>query len=165
MRRRGPRLAQEPQRLLALLALVGAVDVLVVAVGADDHGSILLATVQVSPELNSLFRSPLPRFLRGGDLVVEQLVVPRAVDGAEHADRLGELGVAHAAEQVGQARLGGLLVVEQQIVLARCPCPARRPPASMPFRRMPLSRFLPKISGLPCSSSSVVSAFVSRSVA
>ena len=35
----------------------------------------------------------------------------------------------------------------------------------MPLRRMPLSRFLPKISGLPCSSSSVVSAFELRSVA
>ena len=45
------------------------------------------------------------------------------------------------------------------------PLPSSTISGFMPLRRIPLSRFLPKISGLPCSSSIVVSDFVSRSVA
>ena len=51
------------------------------------------------------------------DLVVQFQVITRAIDGAEHADRFREVGVPHAAQQVGQARLRRLFVVEQQIVL------------------------------------------------
>ena len=60
-------------------------------------------TSHVSPLLNNFFKSPSPLLRAGRDLVVEQLVVLRSIDVAEHADRLGELGVPHAAEQVGQA--------------------------------------------------------------
>src|SRR5262245_20698563 len=49
------------------------------------------------------------------DLVVQFHVVLWRVDVAEHADRLGELRMPHAAEQVRQRRLGRLLVVEQQV--------------------------------------------------
>jgi hypothetical protein len=49
-------------------------------------------------------------------LAIQLHVVLRAIDRAEHTDRLGELGMPHAAEQIGQRRLGRFFVVEQQIV-------------------------------------------------
>ena len=88
------------------------------------------STVQVSPLLNRACRSPLPRFCAAAICSLSTLFVARRVDGAEHADRLGKLGMRHPAEQVGQRRLGRLFVVEQQVVFARCPCPVRPPRAS-----------------------------------
>ncbi len=61
---------------------------------------------------------PFPLGLPGvDDLRIQQVVVHRLVDRAENADRLGELRIRHTAQQVGQARLGRLLVVEEQVVL------------------------------------------------
>src|SRR5579884_286740 len=50
------------------------------------------------------------------DLLVEHLVVGRPLDGAEDADALREARVDHPAEQVGEARLLGPLVVDEQVV-------------------------------------------------
>ena len=55
----------------------------------------------------------------GNGLVVlpaYEVAVAIVVDGSEHAQRLGEIGVAHPAQQERQARLGGLFVVDQQVV-------------------------------------------------
>ena len=84
-------------------------------------------------------------------LFADEVDVALLVDVAEDAERLGEVWVAHAAEQERQARLGRFLVVDSRSSLLMS-LPDRRLPGSVPCRRMPLSRFLPKISGLPCSS-------------
>jgi len=117
----------------------------------------------VSPLLNSAPGCQRV-WLSLGDLFVHSLFVAGAVDAAEDANRFGEFRVPHPAEQI--ARLGSCIFSSwNKRSSSSMPLPNSTTSNCIPFRRMPLLRFLPKISGLPCSSSTTVSALVSRSVA
>ena len=93
-----------------LSRFIAAEQVSMVRTVALGHGPRFAAVEQRVEVAGALFGAG--RF----DLLVQLDVVRRCIDGAEHADRLGEFRMPHAAEQVGQRRLGGLLVVEQQVV-------------------------------------------------
>src|SRR5437868_8091524 len=101
-----------------------------------EPGRGLLYSLGLSTEYSVLFHGPhvlgLEQVLdlalallggRLGDAGVEQFLVGRLADAAEHPDRLRErvgaprrLGVHEPAQQVRQRRLLGRLVVRQQVV-------------------------------------------------
>ena len=56
-------------------------------------------------------------FAGGVDLVHHQFVVGRLLDREEHAQRHGVFRVVHPGQAVGHRRIGGLLVVDDEIVL------------------------------------------------
>ena len=97
------------QRTSALLLLCAAL----AACGGSTEEPADDARHELGPEIGQAAEE-------GGflDLFVDKFIVLRGLDRAEYAYRLREpVFVPHAAEQVRQARLLRLLVVEQQVVL------------------------------------------------
>ena len=92
-------------------------------------------------------------------------VVGRPLDRAQDADRHREVRPEHPRQDQREVRVLGVLVVDEQVRLGDAVlADASRPPGAGRCRRMPLSRSLPKIIGLPCSRTSIRSSRTSRSV-
>src|SRR3989304_540429 len=53
-----------------------------------------------------------------GDLLLQEVVISGALDGAEDADGHGELRVVHAAEEEGDGGVVQRLVVDEEVLLA-----------------------------------------------
>src|ERR1700683_1949274 len=51
-----------------------------------------------------------------GDLSADQVAIAGLLDGSENAQRFGEIGLAHAAEEKRQSWVGILFVVDEQVV-------------------------------------------------
>ena len=100
------------ERLPAVLAGIGAGDVLAIAIRADNH-----STVQVSPPCSSALQIAITLRLAGRFHLAVQLQSYRGRSTARNTPiGSGKSGITHAAQQVGQARLRRLFVMEQQIV-------------------------------------------------
>ena len=80
-------------------------------------GTARLDLPALAPAVELVQVRRVPR-LSGADLLHQELVVHRFLDGAEDTHRRREVGRSHAAQEVGQRRLGRALVVDEERVLA-----------------------------------------------